>query len=342
MECRMRSCRPAVLLLFALIGAAAPQKSWAWGAAGHRIIGRLAIAALPTDLPSFLRTQSAADLVGELAREPDRWRQAGWAHDSDRDPAHFMDVDDTGKVLGGPALADLPATRQAFETALRAAGTDQWRAGYLPYSIVDATEQLAKDFAYWRAETAATASVKNLAHRDWIAKDAQMREDLILRDIGVLAHFVGDGSQPLHVSVHFNGWGDYPNPEGFTHARIHAYFEGEFVHDYVSETAVKAKMAPYIACHCSYEQRTAAFLEATVAEVTPLYRLEKVGGFENGNARGRAFVATRLAAGAEELRDDIIDAWRASLDGVVGYPPLKVADILAGRIDPYDALFGLD
>jgi hypothetical protein len=297
--------------------------------------------ALPTDLPAFLRAQSAADQVGELAREPDRWRQAGRAHDSDRDPAHFVDVDDAGMVLGGPPLADLPPTRQAFETALRASATDEWRSGYLPYSIVDAEEQLAKDFAYWRVETAA-ASVATPGHRAWLARDAQMREGLILRDIGVLAHYVGDGSQPLHVSVHFNGWGDYPNPEGFTQDRIHAYFEGEFVHDYVSETSVKAQMAPYRDCHCSYERRTAVFLEATTAEVAPLYRLEKSGGFENGNGRGRAFAASRLADGADELRDDIIDAWRASFDGVVGYPPLKVADILAGKVDPYDALFGLD
>lgn len=338
----MRPCRLAVLFVCAAIGIAAPQRSWAWGSTGHRIIGRLAIEALPADLPAFLRTQNAAELVGELAREPDRWRQAGRAHDSDRDPAHFVDVDDAGKVLGGPLLADLPPTRQTFETTLRAAGTDEWRAGYLPYSIVDATEQLAKDFAYWRAETAATRSVADPAHRAWIAKDAQMREGLILRDVGVLAHYVGDGSQPLHVSVHFNGWGDYPNPEGFTQDRIHAYFEGEFVHDFVSEAAVRAQMAPFLDCHCSYERRTAAYLETTVAEVTPLYRLEKTGGFEGGNARGRAFAAARLAAGADELRDDIIDAWRASLDGVVGYPPVKVADIVAGKVDPYDALFGLD
>ena len=33
--------------------------------------------------------------------------------------------------------------------------------------------------------------------------------------MGVMGHYVGDGSQPLHTTVHFNGWvGD--NPKGYT------------------------------------------------------------------------------------------------------------------------------
>jgi len=165
---------------------------------------------------------------------------------------------------------------------------------------------------------------------------------LILRDLGVLAHYVGDGSQPMHVSIHFNGWGPGPNPEGFTEEKIHAYFEGEFIRDYMNEAAVRADMTAYRDCHCSIEKRTADYLATTQAKVAPVYRLWKAGGFVNGDARGRAFAAERLAAGAGELRDDIIEAWKASAESEVGYPPLKVADILAGKVDPFDAFYGLD
>ena len=51
----------------------------AWGATGHRLIGQLAIEALPPEIPAFLRTPAAAQVVGELAREPDRGRNAGKA-----------------------------------------------------------------------------------------------------------------------------------------------------------------------------------------------------------------------------------------------------------------------
>jgi hypothetical protein len=314
----------------------------AWGSTGHRMVGRLAMEDLPADLPPFLRSREAIEAIGELAREPDRWRDAGRTHDTDRDPGHFVDLGDDGRVLGGPSLAELPATRAAYETALRAAGADSWRAGYLPYSIVDGWQQLAKDFAYWRAEKAAARATANPAHRIWLNEDAARRENLILRDLGTLAHYVGDGSQPLHASIHFNGWGPGPNPQGFTEDKIHAYFEGQFVRDYVTADAVHAAMTPYKDCACSIEARTAAYLGATNRQVIPLYALWKDGSFENGDARGRAFVARQLALAVDELRDEVIDAWRASANGEVGYPAVKVADVLAGKVDPYDSLYGLD
>ncbi|HEY2177269.1 MAG TPA: S1/P1 Nuclease [Caulobacteraceae bacterium] len=328
---------------FAIIAmVAAPHDASAWGATGHRIIGRLAVASLPADLPPFLRSAPAAEAAGELAREPDRWKGSGHTHDADRDPAHFLDLGDDGRVMGGPALAALPVTREGYDSDLRAVGADSWRAGYLPYSIIDGWQQLAKDFAYWRVEEAAAVTVADPAHRAWLAADKLRREALILRDLGVFAHYVGDGSQPLHVSTHFSGWGPGPNPEAFTNDRIHAPFEGALVRRYMTESAVRAVMVPYRDCHCTIERRTALYLAATNREVVPLYRLWKAGAFTGGEARGRAFTAARLAAGADELRDLIIDAWRASAGGEVGYPAVRVSDVIAGKVDPTDSLYGLD
>jgi hypothetical protein len=321
---------------------AAPHPALGWGATGHRIIGELAIQSLPAELPEFLRSEAARKAIGELAREPDRWKDAGLTHDADRDPGHYLDLGDDGRVFGGPLLADLPATRADYETALRSVGSDSWHAGYLPYAIVDGWQQLAKDLAYWRMETAAARTVANRAHRAWMAADARMREQLILRDVGVLAHYVGDGSQPMHVSEHFNGWGPGPNPEGFTQTHVHAYFEGAFVHSYIEADAVRPQMIPYHERPGGVAQRTAAYLAATNAEVIPYFRLQKAGGFQDGDARGRTFVAKQLAAGASELRDDVIDAWRASSRMAVGYPGVRLADVLAGKVDPYDSLYGLD
>ena len=49
----------------------------AWGATGHRLIGRLAVDALPPSLPAFLHSKEAIETVGEYAREPDRWKGTG-------------------------------------------------------------------------------------------------------------------------------------------------------------------------------------------------------------------------------------------------------------------------
>ena len=328
--------------LAALAALGVSGQALAWGSTGHRIIGRLAEASLPSEVPAFLRTPAAVQAVGELAREPDRWKGAGRTHDSDLDPGHFLDLSDDGTVLGGPVLANLPLTRAEYEAQLRAAGADTWKAGYLPYSIVEGWQQLAKDFAYWRVDTAAARTAADPTRKAWYAADASQREALILRDLGTLGHYVGDGSQPLHVTVHFNGWGAFPNPNGYTQDKAHGPFEGAYVRNFVTPDAVLAKMPAMTDCSCSIDRRTAAYLAVTSKTVEPFYQIYKAGGFAPGDAHGVAFATERLAAGAAELRDLVVLAWRASAQGEVGYPAVKVADVEAGKADPYDALLGLD
>ena len=189
---------------------------------------------------------------------------------------------------------------------------------------------------------AAAGKVADPGHRAWFAADAAQRRALILRDLGALGHYVGDGSQPLHVTEHFNGWGDFPNPRGFTQSRVHAFVEGAFVRAFVSVQSVRAAMAPYRDCACPIDRRAEAYLTATNHQVGPFYELYKAGGFLGGDGRGRAFAAERLAAGAAELRDEVVGAWRASATAEVGWPAIAVADVEAGKLDPFDSLYGAD
>ncbi|HKP79655.1 MAG TPA: S1/P1 Nuclease [Phenylobacterium sp.] len=333
--------RLAALALAALI-VAAPSTLFAWGASGHRMLGEIAMRALPAEMPRFLRTRQAAIEVGELSREPDRSKGAGKLHDQDRDAAHFIDLDDDGKLLGGPPMLPLAATRADFETQLRAANLDQWKVGYLPYSIIDRYQQLTSDFAYWRVLDAAERNPRWTANRKWFTADRIRREGLIFKTLGELSHFVGDGSQPLHVSSHYNGWGDGPNPKGYSNARLHGPFEGDLVQATVKPAAVAAKVTPLRLCNCAVEQRVSDYLSATGKQVIPFYEMEKAGGMAPGDPRGTAFATERLAAGSSELRDVIVEAWRASLNSKVGWRPVAVQDVLAGKVDPYPALYGID
>jgi len=314
----------------------------AWGSTGHRIVGEAAVRALPAEIPGFLRTPQAATDVGEYSREPDRAKGAGRVHDNDRDPGHFLDLSDDGTALGGPTLAALPPTRAEYDTALRAVGQDSWKAGYLPYSIIDRYEQLAKDLAYWRVLAAAEANPAWAAHQAFFTADRIRREQQILIAVGELSHFVGDGSQPLHVTVHFNGWGDFPNPQGFTRAKVHGPFESDLVQATVTEPGVEAKMLAPRDCDCPIARRVADYLAATGALVVPFYELEKAGGLAPGDPRGPAFATQQIAVGASELRDLIVQAWHVSANETVGYKPVAVADVVAGRVDPYSALYGID
>jgi hypothetical protein len=324
------------------LGALAPLSiAHAWGATGHRMIGQLGVSTLPDSLPAFLKTPEAMEAVGELAREPDRWRGAGKAHDNMRDPGHFVDVDDSGKVLGGPDLAALPATRTDYETALRAVGTESGHAGYLPYSIIDGWQQLAKDFAYWRVETAAIPHQSDSGRKAWMEADLKRREALIIRDLGVWSHFVGDASQPMHVSVHYDGWGKYPNPDGYTEDRVHVPYEGAFVRRFVSEDAARAAMPPLRPCP-EIQACTERYLAETWASVIPFYQMQKAGGLTGSDPSGRDFTVRRIAAGAAALRDLIVAAWEASAHESVGYPQVTVDQVVRDGIDPFDALYGED
>lgn len=332
---RLAAC--AAIAAFAM-----PNSAFAWGATGHRIVGEAAVRALPAEIPAFLRTRQAALDVGEQSREPDRSKGAGKIHDSDRDAAHFVDTEDDGRILGGPRLDALPPTRAEYEKALQAAGQDSWKAGYLPYAIVDRWQQLTRDFAMWRVLKAAEANPKWRKNRAWYAADRLRRERQIVLTLGELSHFVGDGSQPLHVTNHYNGWGDYPNPQGYTTQRIHSSVDTDLVLRNTRPGGVAAGMAPLKLCDCPIEKRTADYLLATSTQVIPLYELEKAGGLKAGDPRGPAFAQRQMSIGASELRDMIVEAWRASENQTVGWRPIAVRDVVAGKIDPYNALYGID
>jgi hypothetical protein len=143
---------------------------------------------------------------------------------------------------------------------------------------------------------------------------------------------------PLHVSVHFNGWGDYPNPERFTREHVHGSWESGYVRANISEAAVaRALPAPHI-CPSAILTCTESYLLGSQAQVVPFYRLEKTGAFAASSAKGTDFTAKQIARGAGELRDLIASAWRMSASAKIGWPEVTVSDIESGKTDPLPAL----
>jgi hypothetical protein len=216
-------------------------------------------------------------------------------------------------VAGLLVLDALPPTREAYDSALRAGGkATQYSVGYLPLAIVDGWQQLVKDFAYWRAASVGARTAVDPADRAWFDADRVRRERLVIRDPGVWSHYVRDASQPMHVSIHFDGWGPFDNPRGFSARRgLHAHFEGAYVRANIRREQVKAVAAPYRACACSIQDRARTLIQASHE---PLYELDLKDAFVDGNETGIAFVTARLASSAAVLRDMIVDAWGASAD----------------------------
>jgi hypothetical protein len=155
-------------------------------------------------------------------------------------------------------------------------------------------------------------------------EDTKPVEQAILFYAGWLGHYVGDGAQPLHTTVQYNGWTG-PNPNGYTtEHKIHWQFEGPFVGANIHAADVEPKMTPAKTIDGDLFDAYVVYLRHSATYVEKVYQLEKAGGFTGaGSAESREFTAERIAAGASMLRDMIYTAWIDSAQ--------PVADPYAGK-----------
>jgi hypothetical protein len=133
-----------------------------------------------------------------------------------------------------------------------------------------------------------------------------------------MGHYVGDGSQPLHNTIQYNGWTG-PNPNGYTtEHHIHSQFESVYVSANIkaADVAPLVQAAPPAKIDDEWTQYW-EYLHHSNGLVEKVYQLEKAGGFTDaGTPEAKAFTEERLAAGAIELRDLIYSAWVHSADPV--------------------------
>ncbi len=294
-----RAFRLALAWAFSIGVACHAPSAHAWGNDGHRIINRLAASALPADVPAFLRSEAAISEIEYLGPEPDRWRSPAEAELSTAQaPEHFIDLELADKL--GP----LPHNRFDFLAAVYAAGERPEKIGLQPWQTDEVWERLKSAMRDYRELKAA-------------GKDTQPVEQAIIFYAGWLGHYVGDGSQPLHTTVEYNGWAG-PNPHGYTTShQIHYEFESEFVSANIHVAEVQADVTPVQAIEGDMFDAYVAYLRRTATYVEEVYQLDKAGGFAGaGTAASRAFTAARLAAGASMLRDMIYTAWRESAQPV--------------------------
>jgi hypothetical protein len=295
--------RPALVAAGALCLALHSPLAHAWGNEGHRMINKLAAGALPPDVPDFLRSAAALDEIEYLGPEPDRWRSPAEPElSAAQAPEHFIDLE------LADALGPLPRKRLDFEAKVFAAGQRPEKIGLQPWQTDEVWERLKAAMRAYRELKAA-------------GQDTKPVEQAIIFYAGWLGHYVADGSQPLHVTVQYNGWTG-PNPNGYTTAhQIHALFETQFVAANIHDPDVQAKMTPVKAIDGDLFDAYVAYLRHTSTYVEKVYQLEKAGGFIGaGTAESREFTAERLAAGASMLRDMIYTAW---LDSAQPVPDLR-------------------
>ena len=305
-----------------------PATAHAWGRTAHAVIDRAAIQAIPEDGPVFLRRY--ADYIAASADVPDSWRNDAEGFSKiEEDPNHGWFREQFA------FLKPIPRSRYAFILALykhheairdtdpaTAARTNVRWTGTLPYAAMEAYERL---IVCMRAIRAARAN----------GDDASVPEQNCAFQAVRLGHYIGDGSQPLHVSVNSDGWRG-PNPNGYTRDRsIHGRFESDAVE---AIRLVPADIMPRIGAPAHLDgdmfDAVLAFLDQSGDKMERVYRLEKRDGFRNPNDQDvRALIHERTAAGAAMLRDMLCRAWATSAS-----PPARVSpsplDASNPRFDP--------
>lgn len=301
-------------LVLALLLVLPPPAAFAWWDLGHIQINRVALAKLPADVPAFLR--NAADAVAYLGPEPDRWRVTSleFALSKSQAPDHFLNME----MLEG--LGPLPEDRFQFYRLLNEKRLKDQAAGIKPpggeelYPEVVGTQPYIMMEVYGRLK----AAFREYRHALRDQKPTAPIEATIIQYAGWLGHYVGDAAQPLHTTIHYNGWVG-ANPHAFTtDKQTHGNFEGVFVQNNIDRLQFDGLVhAPARLDHpfADYQK----FLRDSNALVVPLYELEKAGGFrDKGTPEGVEFVRQRLAAGAQMLANVWYTAW---LESAVEPPP---------------------
>jgi hypothetical protein len=278
------------LVAAALLAPGAPTVN-AWGDEGHRFINLVAAQRLPDDMPAFFRNASAR--LSFLGPEPDRWRdnrELFKALSEVNGPDHFIDMDKTENFQA------LPNDRYLYSDWLRAHGKEPKDIGFLPYSMLEGYQKVQVLFRLWR-------DPKHAAERDQI-------EQNIVYYAGVLGHYVGDASQPLHTTIHYNGWSTSSNPELFTREPLHWRFEGEYVKAQIKVADFSGLVNKATALADPFAEIMNHLFES-FKQAPELYRMDKTTRWDVNNTRpeSKQFVASRLAAGSQMLANLWYTAW---------------------------------
>ena len=303
----------------------------AWDYEGHHAINELALASLPPDFGGFEMTPALKARVAYLAGEPDRWRNV-----SDlplkhfNGPDHYIDLEDlklygltpeTLPIMRYDFVADIVKARLAHPDRFPPVDPDKDAdhtrelAGFLPWAVTENYEKLKSDFTV----------LKTLKQYGGTPEEIANAQADIVYVMGVMGHYVGDGSQPLHTSKYFNGWDPNDNPKGYTtRTTFHAWIDGGYfkktggfkVATLVGKISPAARI-PNAGDPEAFFRHVVAYLVEQNKFVEPLYEMEKNGQLTGEPGKGMdgvPFLDGQLVKAGQMLGNLWLTAWLESSD----------------------------
>jgi hypothetical protein len=176
-----------------------------WGTVGHLFINTMAVNNLPATMSVFI---NEGTYFGQHASDADTRK----GKDPTEAPRHFIDIESYA------AYANLTNNLDSLRAIYGASAVTT--IGVLPWATVQTYDSLV-------------ASLKrgSLARAESIAAD--------------LGHYVGDGHQPLHVTVNYDG--QYTGNDG-----IHSRYETTMINTYAAQLSVTPVPAVYVGNRFAY------------------------------------------------------------------------------------------
>jgi hypothetical protein len=170
-----------------------------WGDQGHKLINNKAVAFLPADMKAFAKWQ---DYITLHAPDPDNRKK----DDKTEAPKHFIDIDYYKEFINGKMIEDKKELIAIY------GDTMVTKQGLLPWATIDTYNKLIQAF-----------------------KDKN--KDNILLYTSDLGHYVGDGHQPMHTMLNYNG--QLSGQKG-----VHARYEISMVDKYIGAIDSSIKNIP--------------------------------------------------------------------------------------------------
>lgn len=194
--------RSSFLLALLLPLALPTRPAHAWLAQGHSIIAEGAVKALPAEMPLWFR--AGVGQISHGAQDPDIQKNRALPMMTEREyPQHFFDWE----LIG---MAPLPPTRREFYAECAKRGVSPFDVGELPYALAEWTQRLTIAFAEARK----------------YPDDVYIRNKALVY-AGILSHYAGDATMPLHVTLDHDGRvkPDGSSPKTGIHSKVDSLIE---------------------------------------------------------------------------------------------------------------------
>ena len=206
----------------------------AWDSRTHEMITRLAVEAMP---PSAFKTflEQNLKMLEHLSVVPDSVLKQRYGAAEKR--RHYIDIDYYGS---DDPFSQIDQSLKETESKFGAANVERW--GTLPWTIESVASHLGRRLTY--------SGHGNPDRRNCAA---------ILIMAGYLSHYVGDATQPLHTTSHYDGFAQ----DRGVHQRVEAVTDHEI-------SRLAAHVAPQVQTITSVWSATILELRQSHALVMPL------------------------------------------------------------------------